>query len=60
VNLPDKLLAAEFEDGKRAIASEMVTGQFLREIGEALKGTARFRLKETEARPQARAQIVLP
>jgi hypothetical protein len=39
VNLPDKLSATEFEDGKRAIASEMVTGQFLREIGEALKGS---------------------
>jgi hypothetical protein len=39
VNLPDKLSATEFEDGQRAIASEMVTGQFLREIGEALKGS---------------------
>jgi hypothetical protein len=36
VNLPDKPSATEFEDGKRAISSEMVTGQFLREIGEAL------------------------
>jgi hypothetical protein len=39
VNLPDKLSATEFEDGKRAIAAEMVTGQFLQEIGEALKGS---------------------
>jgi hypothetical protein len=39
VKLPNKLSATEFEDGKRAIASEMVTGQFLREIGEALKGS---------------------
>jgi ribosome-associated protein YbcJ (S4-like RNA binding protein) len=38
VNLPDKPSPTEFEDGKRAISSEMVTGQFLREIGEALNG----------------------
>jgi hypothetical protein len=36
MDLPYKPSAAEFEDGKRAIASEMVTGGFLREIGEAL------------------------
>ena len=35
-NLLEKPSATEFEDGKRAIASEMVTGAFLREIGEAL------------------------
>jgi len=37
-SLPEKPSATEFEDGKRAIASEMVTGAFLREIGEALNG----------------------
>jgi hypothetical protein len=35
-NLPYKPSVTEFEDGKRAIASEMVTGQFLREIGATL------------------------
>jgi hypothetical protein len=38
VNLPDKPSPTEFGDGKRAISSEMVTGQFSREIGEALNG----------------------
>jgi len=39
MQLPGKPSDAEFEDGKRAIAAEMVTGGFLREIGEALKGS---------------------
>lgn len=38
VNLPDKPSPTEFEDGKRAISTEIVTGQFLKEIGEALNG----------------------
>lgn len=37
MQLPGKPSAAEFDDGKRAIASEMVTGAFLHEIAEALK-----------------------
>ena len=36
LNLPDKLSAAEFEQGKHAITSQIVMGQFLREIGNAL------------------------
>ena len=37
--LPDKPSAAEYEYGKRAIAAEMVTGQFLREIAETLRSS---------------------
>lgn len=36
MNLPDKPSQAEFEVGKRAIASEMVTAEFLREISASL------------------------
>jgi hypothetical protein len=36
MDLPDKPSSAEFESGKRVITSGIMTGQFLREIGQAL------------------------
>jgi hypothetical protein len=38
MDLPDKPSAAEFESGKGVITSGIMTGQFLREIGQALSG----------------------
>jgi hypothetical protein len=39
MDLPDKPSQSEFESGKRAIASEIVTSGFLREIGATLSGS---------------------
>lgn len=36
LDLPSKVSAYEFEDGKRALSQEIVTGKFLLEIGAAL------------------------
>jgi hypothetical protein len=48
LDLPDKPSTTEFENGKRVITSEMITGQFLREIGQALSvGYGKFHAEGT-------------